>query len=245
MPRYKLTIEYDGTRFSGFQRQSNAYSVQQAIEEAIAQLCVEEVTVFAAGRTDAGVHATGQVIHFDLEKIFPAEIVQRALNYYLKNKSVAIIKAEEVDENFHARFSAIERFYQYVIINRPAPLVLEANRAWHLREALNIEQMQQAANYLLGTHDFTSFRAQECQAHSPIKTINQINITDQNDHIIFHLNARSFLHHMVRNILGTLRFVGNGKWPAEIIPEILEAKDRAKAGPTAPPYGLYLTKINY
>ncbi|MFN7038918.1 MAG: tRNA pseudouridine(38-40) synthase TruA [Alphaproteobacteria bacterium] len=244
MHRYKITIEYDGSNFAGWQKQINACSVQSNIEEAIYSFSKEQVTIYAAGRTDAGVHATGQVAHFELSRKWDTYIIERALNHFVK-PHISIIKCEEVDNDFHARFSAKERWYKYIIINRNAHLALMQNRAWHLRDELDIELMQKAANFLLGKHDFTSFRTIMCQAKSPIRTINEIKIERVDEYINIYLKAPSFLHHMVRNIVGTLKFVGNGKWTPEYVEHILKACDRSIAGPTAPACGLYLTNVIY
>ncbi len=245
MPRYKITIEYDGSNISGWQRQDNASSVQQFIEEAIAKFSQEQVMVHGAGRTDAGVHALGQVAHFDLILDYPIHVVQRAINHFLRPNKIILTDCQCVDSEFHARFSAKKRNYQYVIINRKSPSVLAENRAWHVREDLNIDQLQQAAKLLVGLHDFTSFRASLCQASSPIKTLDEIKVYREGEKVIFTLRARSFLHHMVRNIVGSLVLVGNGKWQVEDISKVLLAKDRRSAGPTAPAHGLYFTKIEY
>lgn len=245
MTKYKITIEYDGTNISGWQRQANGPSIQQYIEEAIEVFTKEKVFVYAAGRTDAGVHATGQVAHFELQKMIAPEIVQRAVNHFLKPNTVVIIDCQIADDDFHARFSAKKRHYKYLITNRRAPSVLEVNRTWHIHKKLDVEKMQQAASFLIGNHDFTSFRALQCQAASPIKTMDEIKIYRDEDKIYFTLKATSFLHHMVRNIVGTLVQVGLGAWTPEYIEAVLAAKDRSKAGPTAPPQGLYFTKIDY
>ena len=245
MPRYKIIIEYDGTKFAGWQRQLAAPSVQQAIEEAIEKFSGEIVVVHAAGRTDAGVHALGQVAHFDLDKHFPPDIIQRAINHFLRLDKIVITEAQEVDNDFHARFSAVKRYYEYVIINRKAPLALELDKAWHIRDYLDVEKMQEAANILIGKHDFTSFRASQCQANSPVKTLDEIKVFTQGQKVIFSLKATSFLHHMVRNIVGSLKLVGVGKWEVEQMAKALAAKNRSEAGPTAPACGLYFTKVEY
>ncbi len=245
MPRYKLTMEYDGTATSGWQRQENAPSIQQHIEEAIFRFCGQRSLVYAAGRTDAGVHATGQVAHVDLAGNYPAETVQRAVNFHLKSMPVVILAAEQVEDSFHARFSAQKRAYTYRILNRPSPPVLSRNRVWHVKQPLDVEPMQKAASFLIGNHDFTSFRAVACQAQSPVKTLDSIIIERQGEEILFHLRAQSFLHHMVRNLVGTLKLVGIMKWAPEAVQTALEAKDRAAAGPTAPAQGLYLTGVEY
>lgn len=245
MLRYKLTIEYDGTGLAGWQRQENAPSVQQTIEEAIKKFSGETVNLFCAGRTDAGVHGMGQVAHCDLVKSFPAKTVQNAINFHVKPAAIAVIDSIEVSNEFHARFSAIRRHYEYRIINRPAPLVLDAKRAWHLKKPLDIEAMQKATTYLTGQHDFTSFRAVACQAKSPIKTLETLSISKQGDIITITVIAPSFLHHMVRNLVGTLSLVGEGKWQPEDVRTALLAKNRCAAGITAPAHGLYFMQVDY
>ncbi len=245
MPRYKVIIEYDGTKLSGWQRQKNSHSVQQFIEEAIEKFSREIVVVHAAGRTDAGVHAIGQVAHFDLKKRYSTKEVQSAINYFLKPNKIIIISCEEVDEIFHSRFSALKRYYRYEILNRKSSSVFDQDRAWHIRETLDIQSMQLAANHLIGKHDFTSFRAAQCQARSPIKTIDEIKIFKQEEKVIFVIKAKSFLHHMVRNIVGSLVLVGMGKWRIEDMLKALEAKDRREAGPTAPACGLFFVRVDY
>ena len=245
MPRYKLTIEYDGRPFHGWQRQKDGPSVQSALEEAIMAFSGETLTVQGAGRTDAGVHAVGQVAHIDLEKDVSLESLQNGINFHLRPKSVAIVRAEQVSDDFHARFSAVGRQYQYRIINRRAPLVLEAGRAWNLQGLIEAEVMHEAAQRLIGKHDFTSFRSAACQAESPVKTLDLITVIRKGDEICVTVKARSFLHHQVRNIVGTLKLVGEHKWPIEKVEEALEAKSRAAAGPTAPADGLYLIKVDY
>ena len=245
MPRYKLTIEYDGTPSVGWQHQTNGISVQSAIESAIEAFSREKVRLHAAGRTDAGVHAFGQVAHVDLEKHFPAYKIREALNYYLRPYPIVIIEAEETDDLFHARFSAVERSYCYKVLCRPAPPVLEKKRVWHIKRPLNVEMMQQAAMFLIGKHDFTTFRASECQASSPIRTLNRFKITQEGNLILFHVLALSFLHHQVRNMVGSLKLVGEGKWSPEDFKRALEAKNRQAGGPTAPPEGLYFIHVRY
>lgn len=245
MPRYKAIIEYDGTDFSGWQRQKDVLSVQQLLEEAIERFSEEVVTTRAAGRTDAGVHAKGQVVHFDLSKDYPIKNIREGINFHLKTDAISMLEVEKTDEEFDARFSAKKRFYQYRIINRSSPLAINKNRAWHVREKLDIKKMQEAANILIGKHDFTSFRATQCQAKSPLKTLDNINITEHNEEILINFDAPSFLHHMVRNIVGTLKLVANGKISKEDVKEMLDAKDRSAAGPTAPAHGLYFMKVEY
>lgn len=245
MPRYKITIEYDGTGISGWQRQINSSSVQQFIEEAIEKFSQEKVTVHGAGRTDSGVHALAQVAHFDLKKSYPDFIVQRAINHYLRPNRVIITYCEIVNETFHARFSAKKRHYRYIILNRSSPSSIDLDRSWHIREKLDIEKMQQASSILVGEHDFTSFRTMRCQALSPIKTIDEIKIHQEEEKIIVNISAKSFLHHMVRNIIGTIVPVGLGKISVEDISKIIQAKDRKEAGVTAPAQGLYFKKVEY
>ncbi len=245
MPRYKCTVEYDGTGFCGWQKQHGLPSVQQTIMDAIKLFCGQEVDVVASGRTDAGVHATAQVIHFDLEKAQDPFKIISAINHHIKPQPVAIINAVEVSEDFHARFSAKKRYYTYRIINRRAPLAIEFMRAWQVAVPLDEKLMQSAANYLIGKHDFTSFRDTECQSKSPLKTLDELRVQRNGDEINIYISAQSFLHHMVRNITGTLKMVGEGKWKPEYMLDIISAKNRSNAGPTAPAHGLYFTKVDY
>jgi tRNA pseudouridine38-40 synthase len=243
--RYRLTIEYDGGPFSGWQRQENGPSVQGALEEAIFRLSGERVTVTGAGRTDSGVHAFGQVAHFDLEKEFAPDKVRDALNYHLKPAPAAVLEASLADADFHARFSAKARHYLYRIICRRAPLVLERGHAWHLSRDLDAEAMHLAAQSLVGAHDFTTFRAAECQAKSPLKTLDVLDVSQLADEIQIRASARSFLHHQVRSMVGSLKLVGEGKWHPREMKRALEAKDRTACGPVAPAEGLYLVKVDY
>jgi tRNA pseudouridine38-40 synthase len=249
MPRYALTIEYDGTNFCGWQRQPTLLSIQEAIENAFKPfITLEEdqtLLLVASGRTDAGVHALGQVAHIDLPYPLNPDKIMGALNHHLRPHPIAITHVKEVDEEFHARFSALSRSYRYRILNRRAPLTLERKRAWHVPVALDLAAMQEAATYLLGTYDFSSFRDAQCQAHSPIKTLESIDIHKDGDMIFIDVTARSFLHHMVRNITGTLSQVGRGRFSPDDMVRIRDAKDRTKAGPTAVPYGLYFVKVDY
>jgi len=245
MPRYRLIVEYDGAEFVGWQRQENGLAVQQVIEEAILRFCGERVTIFAAGRTDAGVHALGQVVHFDLAREAEPDTVRDAINFHLRPAAVAVRTAERAAEGFHARFSAVGRAYLYRIANRRAPLALDRGRAWWVPVPLDAEAMHAAARGLIGRHDFTSFRAAECQADSPVKTLSAIEVAQDGDEILVTARARSFLHHQVRNMVGTLKRVGEGKWSAGDVARILAARDRAAAGPTAPACGLYLTEVFY
>lgn len=245
MTRFKLTVEYDGGPFVGWQRQDNGPSVQQAIEEAILKTTAETVTIHAAGRTDAGVHALGQVAHADIDYRIEADRLRDALNFYLRPTPVAIIAAEQVAEDFHARFSAKGRAYCYRIVNRRSPLTIDLGRAWHVKSPLDVPAMHKAAQLLLGHHDFTTFRASQCQAKSPMKTLDRLDVHRIGEDIEVIAEARSFLHHQVRNMVGSLSMVGIGKWSADRLKAALDAKDRAKGGPTAPPDGLYLTAIRY
>tara|TARA_B100000686_G_C16773542_1_gene966867 strand:+ start:830 stop:1588 length:759 start_codon:yes stop_codon:yes gene_type:complete len=245
MARYKLTLEYDGRGLVGWQRQANGPSVQELIEQAAEKFCGQTTTCTGAGRTDAGVHALGQVAHIDFKPPFPADTVRDALNAYLRPSKVAVLDAALVSEEFHSRFSATQREYLYIIINRRAPLALRRGRAWLIPRHLDIEPMQVASEHLLGKHDFTSFRAVECQAKSPVKTIDKIKISREGEIIQIGVEARSFLHRQVRNIVGTLTLVGERKLQPDDMKVILEAKDRTTAGPCAPAGGLYLKAISY
>lgn len=245
MPRFKLVVEYHGTPYVGWQRQDNGPSIQGELETAIFKLAGEQVTVTAAGRTDAGVHATGQVVHFDLDRDFSADRVQGGLNFHLKPNPIAVRAAEIVDADFHARFSAQGRSYLYRIVNRRAPLAIDRDRAWWVAVTLDADAMAQAARHLLGRHDFTSFRAAACQANSADKTLDVLDVTRVGEEIHVVAQARSFLHHQVRNMVGTLKLVGEGKWSPADMKRALEARDRAAAGPTAPPDGLYFTGVRY
>ena len=248
MPKFKLTLEYDGSPFCGWQRQGETQplpSVQQTLEDAILKFSGETVNLQVAGRTDAGVHALAQVAHVDLAReISPGEI-QGALNFHVKPHPVAVLKVESVGDDFHARMSAKARHYTYRIINRRAPLALDHNRAWHVPIQLDETAMQAAANHLLGHHDFTSFRAADCQAKSPLKTLDRFDIVRHGDDIDCHVSARSFLHHQVRNMVGTIALAGRGKWQPDDVKKALDACDRSAAGPTAPPDGLFFIRVDY
>lgn len=245
MARWKLTIEYDGTPFQGWQRQDNGPSVQQALEEAVERFCGERTLVQGAGRTDSGVHATGQVAHVDIARAADADTVRDAINHHLKPAPVAVVQAQAVPDDFHARFSATGRAYLYRISDRRAPPVLERNRVWPVYRTLDAKAMHDAAQVLVGHHDFTSFRASECQADSPVKTLDRLDISRVGDEIHAVVAAKSFLHHQVRNFVGTLKLVGEGKWTRADVEKALAAKDRSAAGPTAPACGLYLTTVRY
>ncbi len=247
MQRYKLTIEYDGTAYCGFQKQSDiaTKSIEEVLENAIFKMTQESVKIFASGRTDAGVHALGQVVHFDLQKLFEPYKIIDGLNHYLREENVAILKCEWVNQNFHARFDSKQRSYRYKIINRRTFLTIDKNHAWHVAQNLDLEAMKKAAEFLIGQHDFSSFRDAECQASSAIRTLDKITIKKINHEIQIEFFAKSFLHHMVRNIVGTLVFVGLGKFSITQVKEILEAKDRTKSGPNAPSCGLYFLGVEY
>ena len=243
--RWKLTVEYDGAGLVGWQRQDNGPSVQAALEAAIHAFCGETVTVHGAGRTDAGVHAWGQVAHADIQKATDADTVRDALNAHLRPSPIAVLEARPVDDDFHARFSATGRAYLYRIVNRRAPLALDRGRAWFVPVPLDAGAMHEAARALLGKHDFTSFRAGGCQAKSPVKTLDALEVSRDGDEIRIEARARSFLHHQVRNMAGSLRLAGEGKWSRADMERALAARDRRAAGPTAPADGLYLVAVRY
>ncbi|MGH6927424.1 MAG: tRNA pseudouridine(38-40) synthase TruA [Dongiaceae bacterium] len=245
MTRFRLTVEYDGGAFVGWQRQDNGPSVQQALEEAISRFCGESIHTYAAGRTDAGVHARGQVVHFDLARPRTPEQVRDALNFHLKPAPVSVLAAEVAAADFHARFSAKARFYRYRIVNRRAPLSLDRGRAWSVGTPLDAAAMHEAAQLLVGHHDFTSFRAALCQAATPMKTLDVLDVTRAGEEVQIAARARSFLHHQVRNMVGSLKLVGDGKWKKDDVAQALAACDRSAAGPTAPAEGLYLMGVWY
>lgn len=245
MPRYKLTIEYDGGPFVGWQRQKNGRSVQEAIEQATAAFSGERVTMKGAGRTDAGVHALGQIAHVDLTRNWPAETVRDAVNAHLRPEPISILSVEPVTDDFDARFSARKRHYLYRIVDRRAPLALDRNRAWSVPMGLDADAMHVAAQSLIGKHDFTTFRAAECQAKSPIKTLDRLDVSRQRDEVVVRASARSFLHNQVRSMVGSLKKVGEGKWAVAEVAAALAACDRARSGPVAPAHGLYLVAVDY
>ncbi|HYC01784.1 MAG TPA: tRNA pseudouridine(38-40) synthase TruA [Azospirillaceae bacterium] len=245
MQRWKLTVEYDGRPFMGWQLQPHGPSVQGALEAAVTRLTGAEVRLHASGRTDAGVHARGQVCHLDLEKPFTADKLRDALNFHLRPHPVSVLLAEAVDGEFHARFACKGRAYLYRILDRRAPPALDEGRVWHVPHNLDADAMHEAAQRLVGRHDFTSFRASLCQADSPVKTLDVLAVSRAGEEIHVSARARSFLHHQVRNMVGTLKLVGEGKWTADDVTAALEARDRSKAGPTAPPEGLYFTEAWY
>ena len=245
MPRYKLIVEYDGRPFCGWQRQKHDLSVQQVLEEAIARFSGETVTTQAAGRTDAGVHALGQVVHFDLSRAWDPFKIREALNYHTKPHPLAILTAEAVGEEFEARFSATARHYEYRILNRRARAALDDGRVWHVPVPLDADAMHAAARLILGKHDFSTFRAAECQANSPIRTLDVFAVSRQAEMLVVTARARSFLHSQVRSMVGSLKLVGEGRWSPADFRAALDAADRACCGPLAPPDGLYLTGVSY
>tara|TARA_R110000868_G_scaffold125417_5_gene331360 strand:+ start:7612 stop:8352 length:741 start_codon:yes stop_codon:yes gene_type:complete len=245
MPRYKLTIEYDGSPFCGWQSQTGGGAVQDELEAGIKGYCGTSVRVQAAGRTDAGVHALGQVAHVDLEHAVRPDVLRDAVNAHMRPHPVSIIEAQEVPDTFEARFSAKRRHYLYRIVNRRAPLTLDRGQAWLVHKPLDVDAMHDAAQALVGSHDFTTFRSVQCQAKSPVKTLDELAVARYGEDIEITARARSFLHNQVRSLVGTLRLVGEGKWSRRDVEKALKAKDRAACGPVAPPDGLYLLKVDY
>ena len=249
MPRYALKIEYDGQPFCGWQRQCGLATVQQAVEEALAKLEPAKHRIAAAGRTDSGVHALGQVAHCNLMKDWDSFRLSEALNFHLKPLPVSIIECTMVPEDWHARFSAIERYYIFRLITRKAPVTFEKGLVWQVGHSLDLNAMQEGAGKLLGTHDFTTFRSSICQAKSPVKTLNGLDIEkivgSSGTEFRFHVRARSFLHHQVRSFVGTLERIGAGQFYPDYISQALRARDRSKCGPVCPPQGLYLKTVSY
>jgi tRNA pseudouridine38-40 synthase len=245
MPRYKLILEYDGTPFVGWQRQENGLSVQGALEGAFEGLTGRLITVKGAGRTDAGVHATAQVAHVDLDKVWRPDKLRDALNAHIRPHPVSVLQVEAAADDFDARFSAIGRRYLYRIIDRRAPPTLERDRVWHVPRRLDVAAMDAAAKLLVGHHDFTTFRSTECQAHSPAKTLETLDVVRKGDAVEVHTTARSFLHNQVRSMVGSLKHVGEGKWTAGDLKAALDARDRKACGVVAPPGGLYLAGVAY
>jgi tRNA pseudouridine38-40 synthase len=245
MARFKVVVEYDGNGYYGWQEQEELPTIQGVIQDAIAKFCGEKVNVHGAGRTDAGVHAIAQVAHFDLEKeTNPGEVIS-ALNHFLQYSKVAILSAQEVDDSFHARFSAKDRSYIYTIINRRGHLTYSKGYAWHVVEELDVNLMNEGAKYLIGHHDFESFRAANCQAKSGRRSIDKLQVSRNGEKIEVSITAKSFLHNQVRIIVGTLRKVGNGSWLPNKVEEIISGRDRRMAGQTAPACGLYLSNVSY
>ena len=245
MTRFALTLEFDGTPFAGLQRQATAPTVQAAVEDAVFAGTGERVTLHAAGRTDTGVHALAMRAHVDVEKDIAPFRLMEAINAHLRPDPVAVIRCEIVPEDWHARFSCIGRAYEYRIVNRRAPLTLEKDRAWQIGPTLDAEAMHLAAQALIGRHDFTTFRSVQCQAASPVKTLDRLDVRREGDHVIVEAAARSFLHHQVRSMVGCLALVGMGRWRPERIATVLEARDRQQLGLNAPPHGLYFVRAAY
>ncbi len=245
MPRYRLTIEYDGGPYRGFQAQAELPSVQGAIEAAVLGFSGETVRIHAAGRTDTGVHATGQVIHVDLTRDWKPEVVMNALNAHLVPQPVAVLDAQVVSDDWHARFSARQRRYRYRILNRPAPPALDRGKVWHVKKPLDAEAMHDAVQALVGHHDFTTFRDMQCQAKSPLKTLDTATVRREGEMVLLEFASRSFLHRQVRSMAGSIVEVGVGRWTKADLAAALEAKDRRACGPVAPADGLYFTGVSY
>jgi tRNA pseudouridine38-40 synthase len=245
MPRYKLTLEYDGTPFVGWQMQDNGPSVQGRLASAIKAFSGADTIPRGAGRTDAGVHALGQVAHFDLAKDWATDKVRDALNAHVRPDPISVLACERAADDFDARFSATARHYLYRIVTRRGPLALDRDRAWHVVHALDAAAMHEAAQGLVGNHDFTTFRSAECQAASPVKTLDRLAVTQTGDEVRIEASARSFLHNQVRSMVGSLKPVGEGKWTAADLKRALDARDRGACGPVAPACGLYLAKVDY
>ncbi len=245
MPRYRLTIEYDGAPFAGWQIQADRLTVQGVLTDAVAALTGERVRVQGAGRTDAGVHALAQVAHFDASRDWKTDTLRDALNAHLRPHPVAVLAAEGVADDFNARTSARKRHYRYIIVNRRADLALERGRAWRIPRKLDDAAMHAAAQRLVGKHDFTTFRSTECQAKSPVKTLDRLDVLREDDRVIVLASARSFLHNQVRSMVGSLVMVGDGRWSADDLSRVLDARDRTACGQVAPPDGLYLVRVDY
>jgi tRNA pseudouridine38-40 synthase len=245
VPRYRLTIEYDGTDLVGWQRQANGPSVQAALEDAVAQFCAETARVHGAGRTDAGVHALAQVAHVDLVREHPTDTIRSALNHFLRPAAISVLAVEAAASDFDARRSATGRVYRYRILNRRPPPMLDRMRVWHVAPPLDLAAMQAGAAHLIGKHDFSTFRDSLCQAKSPVKTLDTLEVTRVGDEIHIEAQARSFLHHQVRNMAGTLKLVGLGQWRPDDVAVALAARDRRAGGATAPAEGLYLVEVRY
>ena len=245
MPRYRILVEYDGTPFLGWQRQAKGASVQGALEEALFNFCGEEAGVRGAGRTDAGVHALGQVAHFDLKKSWEPFRVREALNFHLRPQPVVVLDCAAVAGDFDARYSATARHYRYRILDRRAPPALDRDRVWWVPVALDHEAMGEAARVLLGRHDFTTFRAAQCQAKSPLRTLDRLDVAKEGEEIVIAASARSFLHNQVRSMVGSLKLVGEGKWGGSDLETALRARDRSACGPVAAACGLYLVRVDY
>ena len=245
MQRYKIKIEYEGTPFVGWQFQKNGQSVQEVLQKAIFNFSKEKVVVIGAGRTDSGVHALAQVAHFDLEKKIKRKSLLPAINQNIGNKPVTVLKINKANKKFHARFDAKKRTYQYIIINRESPLALQKNKAWHIRKKLNVEAMKKGTKLLLGTHDFSTFRASSCGAKSPIKTLKKVSIKKNGDKIVIIFTSKSFLQQQVRSMVGCIKYLGEGQWSLNNFETAFKSKNRSKCAPPAPACGLYLTEVKY
>ena len=245
MQRYKIKIEYDGTPFVGWQFQKNGQSIQEVLQKAIYSFSKEKVVITGAGRTDSGVHALAQIAHFDLKKKVERKKFLPALNQHIGNKFITILKINKINKKFHSRFDAKKRTYQYIIINRQSPLTLQKNKAWHIRKKLDVKSMKRGAQLLLGTHDFSTFRASTCGAKSPIKTMEKISIKKNKDKITLNFISKSFLQQQVRSMVGCIKYLGDGKWNVGEFKKSFKSKNRLKCAPPAPACGLYLVKIKY
>ena len=245
MQRYKIKIEYDGTPFVGWQFQKNGQSIQEVLQKAIFNFSKERVVVIGAGRTDSGVHALSQIAHFDLKKKIQKKNLLPAINQNISNKSVTVLKINKVSKNFHARHDAQKRTYEYLIVNRQSPLTLQKNKAWHIRKKLDIKVMKKGAKFLLGTHDFSTYRAASCGAKSPVKTMEKIFIKKNKDKIFLQFTSRSFLQQQVRSMVGCIKYLGEGKWSIDAFQKAFKSKKRSKCAPPAPACGLYLKNIKY
>ena len=245
MQRYKLKVEYDGTSFVGWQFQKNGLSIQEVLQKAIFSLLKEKVIVTGAGRTDSGVHAIEQTAHFDLKKVIENKKFLPGLNQHIGNKPITVLKISKINKKFHSRFDAKKRTYQYIIINRESPLALQKNKAWHIKKKLDIKAMKKGAKLLLGTNDFSTFRASSCGAKSPIKTMDQIHIKKNKEKIVLEFTSRSFLQQQVRSMVGCIKYLGDGKWSVKDFKNIFKLKNRSKCAPPAPACGLYLKKVLY
>ena len=246
MKRYKIKIEYDGVPFVGWQKQENGLSIQGCLEQAINNIFDEDVTIYGAGRTDSGVHAMGQIAHFDIiNKLFDTYVIKNAINDHLRPHPISILNVEEVDQSFHARFNAVQRKYLYRVINRKSPLTIEKGRAWHVHKELNIEKMKDCSLLLEGKHDFTTFRSTNCQSNSPIKTLDDVKISKSGENIYFGFVAKSYLHHQIRSLVGSIKLVGEETWTIDHLENALKAQDRSMCGAMAPPDGLYFMEVKY
>ena len=245
MQRYQIKVEYDGTNFVGWQYQKNGLSIQEILQKAIFQFSREKVTITGAGRTDAGVHAIGQIAHFDLKKKIKKKNFILGVNQYIGNNPVTVLNIKKTNNKFHSRFDAKKRTYQYVIINRQSPLALQKNKAWHIRKKLDLNAMKKGAKLLLGTHDFSTFRASSCGAKSPIKTLNKVSIKKNKERIILKFTSKSFLQQQVRSMVGCIKYLGEGKWKLDDFKNAFKLKKRSNCARPAPSCGLYLTKISY